>query len=585
MQVPVYATDMDGTINYFNEAAVEFAGMRPEPGQKWCVTKSLYTLDGQPMPPEDCPMAVTLRQQRPVRGLEAVAERPDGTRRSFKSYPTPILDDNGTMVGALNVLVDTTDEHTGDENFYLAAIVASSDDAIVSKTLEGRVTSWNAGAERIFGYTAEEMIGQPITRIIPPDLLWEEDTILARLRTGQRIEHYDTVRIAKSGRRVEVSITVSPVRGKSGRLIGASKVARDVTQRKQSERLRALLVEELNHRVKNTLATVQALANQTLRHSSDASDFAASFSGRLQSLARTHTLLTQNTWQGAELHPVLRDQVLAETDENRIALEGPAVMLDPQSALHVALAAHELATNARKYGALSVPEGRLSIRWSVEFQDGQVLKLDWREEGGPPVRAPTKRGFGSNLIEQSLKTRGGTSVLSYQAEGLVCTITLPLVDIEPEQFSALDRELTQGWSKPHIGGSKGPSLAGKRLILVEDEPLVAMDLACCLKDLGCELVGTAMSLETGHRLLTTASYDAALLDANLSGHPVDELAAVLAQRGTPFAFVTGYGREGLPAAFKDAPLINKPVSIDKLRSTIQQLVQGSGAEVIAFDRR
>jgi PAS domain S-box-containing protein len=172
----IYTTDNDGNITFFNEAAVEFAGRRPELGEKWCVSWKLYNLDGSPLAHDECPMAIALKEKRAVRGMEAVAERPDGTRRTFMAYPTPLLDDTGAMLGAINMLIDTTDRHEAETNSaYLAAIISSSDDAIVSKTLDGRVTSWNAGAERIFGYTADEMIGQPITRVIPPELRGEED--------------------------------------------------------------------------------------------------------------------------------------------------------------------------------------------------------------------------------------------------------------------------------------------------------------------------------------------------------------------------------------------------------------------------
>ena len=211
-------------------------------------------------------MAVTLKEGHPVRGVEAIAERPDGTRVPFLPYPTPLRDATGQLVGAINLPVDLTERRRAEvESAQLAAIVASSDDAIISKTLEGRVTSWNEGASRIFGWEASEMIGQPILRIIPPELHDEEVEIMARLRRGERIEHFDTVRLAKDGRRVDISLAVLPIRDSSGRVTGASKVARDVTERKEAEKLQRLLVDELNHRVKNTLATVQAIASEDAR--------------------------------------------------------------------------------------------------------------------------------------------------------------------------------------------------------------------------------------------------------------------------------------------------------------------------------
>ena len=169
------------------------------------------------------------------------------------------------------------------------------------------------------------MIGQPILRIIPPELHDEEVEILARLRRGERIEHFDTVRLAKDGRRVDISLAVSPIRDSSGRVTGASKVARDVTERKEAEKLQRLLVDELNHRVKNTLATVQAIASHSLRRARNSEDFVSSFTGRVQALARAHHLLTERTWRGADVADLVREQVvLGVVESNRVAFSGPA---------------------------------------------------------------------------------------------------------------------------------------------------------------------------------------------------------------------------------------------------------------------
>ncbi len=238
LPVAVYMTDAEGRITFFNDAAEAFWGHRPELGTKWCGSWRLYWPDGRPMQHEECPMAGALREGRVSRGVEAILERPDGARAPFLPYPTLLKDTGGRVIGAINVLVDVSDRKRGEiESARLAAIVASSDDAIVSKTLDGMVTSWNAAATRIFGYAPEGMLGQSIKRIIPTELHHEEDEILANLRRGERIDHYDTIRIAKDGRRVEVSLTVSPVLDGSGKAIGASKIARDITERKERERL------------------------------------------------------------------------------------------------------------------------------------------------------------------------------------------------------------------------------------------------------------------------------------------------------------------------------------------------------------
>ena len=265
LPVAVYTTDADGRITFYNSAAAQFWGHSPELGSQWCGSWRLYWLDGRPLPHEECPMAIALKEGREVRGVEAIAERPDGTRVRFRPYPTPLRDPSGRVVGAVNLLMDVSDQHDAHlESERLAAIVVSSDDAIISKTLDGIVTSWNGGAARIFGYEASEMIGQSILRVIPPELHGEESEILARLQRGERIDHYETVRVAKDGRRVDVSLTVSPLRDPSGNVVGASKVGRDITERKRAEKLQRILTDELSHRVKNTLATVQAIASQSL---------------------------------------------------------------------------------------------------------------------------------------------------------------------------------------------------------------------------------------------------------------------------------------------------------------------------------
>ncbi len=575
LPVAVYVTDAEGCITFYNQAAVDLWGQRPELGSaKWCGSWRIYCPDGRPLPHDECPMAICLKEGRPVRGVEAIAERPDGTRVPFLPYPTPLKDASGRMVGAINLLVDMTEHKRADRDAArLAAIVASSDDAIVSKSLDGRVTSWNEGATRIFGYDAEEMIGQPITRIIPPELHGEERRILEKLRRGERVNHYETVRVTKQGRRVDISLSVSPLRDTAGVIIGASKVARDVTERKQAEQLQHLLINELNHRVKNTLATVQAIAGQSLLRASGAVEFVSGFTGRIQALARAHTLLTQARMQGADVSEVVREQVLLGTsDDPRISCSGPLLALEPDAALHLSLLLHELATNARKYGALSVPKGRLAIRWEVRTNGGRKLLLRWEESDGPQVRAPATRGFGTTLIEQTLATHGGSACVHYNADGVTCELSLPIPN---------DTRLTSGTQPPirlaTVASRSGPgssrsTLDGKRILVIEDEPLVSMDVEASLTAAGCAVVGPAGNLEQARALIAEAEFDAALLDVNLAGKPVDELAAALTHKQSPFAFVSGYGRDSLPLGFGEAVLLGKPFTPEQLLATVTGLL-------------
>jgi PAS domain S-box-containing protein len=233
----IYITDAKGLLTYYNPAAVEFSGHVPELGTaQWCVSWKLYYPDGTPMPHSECPMAIALKEGRLIRGAEAIAERPDGKRIWFVPYPTPLRDSGGRIVAGINMLVDITERKLAEKTrAHLAAIVESSDDAIVSKTLQGIITTWNRGAEKLFGYTAEEAIDKSITMLIPPEWIHEETQILDSIKRGERVDHYETVRQRKDGTYVDISLTVSPIRGETGQIIGASKIARDISERKRIE--------------------------------------------------------------------------------------------------------------------------------------------------------------------------------------------------------------------------------------------------------------------------------------------------------------------------------------------------------------
>jgi PAS domain S-box-containing protein len=575
LPVAVYTTDREGRITFYNRAAAELWGSTPELGSsQWCGSWRLYWPDGRPMHHDQCPMAIALKEGREVRGVEAIAERPDGARVRFRPYPTPLRDPSGALVGAINLLMDITEEHDAFlESERLASIVVSSDDAIISKTLEGRITSWNSGATRIFGYEANEMIGQSILRIIPPELHGEEQEILARLQRGERIDHFETVRCAKDGRRIDISLTVSPLRDRLGKVIGASKVGRDITDRKRAEKLQRVLTEELSHRVKNTLATVQAIASQSLMRAKSSGDFVSGFTGRLQALANAHTLLTRRQMQGADVMALVNEQVLiGGANGDKVSCSGPSLMLDPQTAVHVALVLHELATNARKYGALSVPSGRLSVTWEMRTNGGCSLLLSWKESDGPEVRAPRTHGFGRALIDRTVRSHGGRASVHYHRDGLTCEIELPL----PEQPQA---ELRPAAAPPKLRPAPSSRAApaqrglhGKRILVIEDEPLVSMELEGELAAAGCEVIGPAATLEHAKTLVEEGKYDAALVDVNLKGQPVDELATLLTKKNCPFAFVTGYGRDALPEAFRGAAVLAKPFGADQLLATTEGLL-------------
>jgi PAS domain S-box-containing protein len=308
----------------------------------------------------------------------------------------------------------------------IASIVESSDDAIVSKDLNGVIINWNQGAERIFGYTAEEVVGKPITILIPPDRHDEEPSILERIRRGERVEHFETVRMRKHGSRVDISLTISPVKNAEGKIIGASKIARDITERKRSEAQIAILAREAEHRAKNVLATVQATVHLT--QSDTPEGLKQAIEGRIQALANVHRLFVESRWEGADLHGLAQEELAAYSPgrETRVQIDGPSVLLEPNAAQAIAVILHELATNAAKYGALSVPNGQVRTEWSHE-QNGQLV-LRWTEKGGPPVEPPTHRGFGARVMENMVRGQfKGELKFDWHPEGLACEIVLPSV--------------------------------------------------------------------------------------------------------------------------------------------------------------
>jgi PAS domain S-box-containing protein len=306
----VYTTDAAGRITFYNAAAVELWGVRPELGRsEWCGSWRLFWPDGTPMPHERCPMATALREDRPVRGAEAIAERPDGTRVPFIPYPTPLHDQSGTLVGAVNMLVD-------------------------------------------------------------------------------------------------------------------------ITERKRAEEQQALLVRELHHRVKNMLSTVLAIMGPTARASANVEDFQRAFSGRISSLAKTHSRLADDQRQVIAFRTLLRNELDPYDDGSgrRVELDGPAVDLPSDIAVPLGMAVHELTTNAAKYGGLSVLGGSVAVAWRLVRAGGRrQLAFDWIERDGPPVEPPIRRGFGSQLLERVLKGQIGASArLDFAAEGLRAHVLVPL---------------------------------------------------------------------------------------------------------------------------------------------------------------
>ncbi len=468
----------------------------------------------------------------------------DASRR-FDAEDLRVMTSLGTFAGAAyqTVLALNASQHA-------TAIVESSNDAIISKDLNSVIMTWNRGAERIFGYTAEQIIGQPVSTLMPQDLRDDKPSIIDRIRRGEFIEHYETVRLHKDQSRIDISLTVSPIRNAEGTIVGASKIARDITQRKladealrrsqqefrdfvdnasvgmhwvgangliiwanrtememlgyapdeyighhiaefhaepsviedilrrltnhetlqnyeavlrckdgstrhtlinssvlwdgetfvhtrcftrditerkQSEARIAILADEAEHRTKNVLATV--LATVRLSHADTPEGLKAAIEGRIEALANVYALFVQSRWTGAELRKLVAQELspYRGTGDTRVRISGPTMVLEPAAAQALAVAVHELATNAAKYGALSRPDGEVRIEWSCD-PAGRLL-LRWTETGGPPVERSAHQGFGMRMIGGMIRDQmKGELHFDWREGGLACEIMLPAPD-------------------------------------------------------------------------------------------------------------------------------------------------------------
>lgn len=301
----IYTTDADGRITFFNKACVDFAGRTPEIGEMWCVTRKLFRPDGAPLRHEDCPMAVALKEQRSVRGVDAVAERPDGSRIHFTPYPTPLRDGSGRLVGAVNMLID-------------------------------------------------------------------------------------------------------------------------ITARKQAEDRMLLLTREVDHRSNNLLAVIQAMLRLTKADTVE--EFQRTFDGRLGALSNLQKLFSESRWAGANISDLINEELRPYdvSDQSRISIAGPHAQLPSALGQAVAIAIHELATNAAKYGSLSIETGKLEVRWQTDAKG--ALHLTWMESGGPIVEKPTRRGFGVGAIDSMIRTLNGKIARHWKPEGLICELFFPHAD-------------------------------------------------------------------------------------------------------------------------------------------------------------
>lgn len=350
----------------------------------------------------------------------------------------------------------------------------------------------------------------------------------------------------------------------------------DVTDRKRAEERQLLLAREVDHRAKNMLAVVLSVLRLTKAKTT--ADFISTVEGRIHALAATHNLLSSTRWQGANLRQIVHEELAPYRADHRerVTADGPAAMLLPATAQAVALALHELATNAAKYGALSTDNGKLIVTWSI---GPDALEVEWLERGGPPAVPPSSLGFGLSIVRSSIEAqfRGGV-LYDWQREGLRCRLLIPRTQIvnpePPPQKSASMAKAS--------GNAQALSLAGKRLLMVEDEYLVGMMAKKLLESLGATVLGPYARLGDGLDAARRERFDGALLDFNLAGELAEPLADYLIAHGIPFVFLTGYQRDSIDRRYAEVPLLQKPIEPDSLERVLFSLLD-SPASMHAVD--
>jgi len=563
----VYMTDAVGRITFYNEAAAALWGCRPELGDsKFWGSWKLYWPDGTPLPYDECPMAMALRQKRPIRGMEAIAERPDGTRIPFIPYPTPLFDATGRLTGAINMLVDISDRKRAEADLAgrQAQLALAEQSALVGSHSDdpslGRMTI-SDGYAAIHGLpegTTETTRGEWRARVHPEDLARVEENRARNFRDNRDVYNLDYRIVRASGevrwieargivsydtdgqprRVIGINIDVSERKraelalaerniqlelagraalvgsyaydvnkgtmqvsegyaaihglpegttgtsysewrarvhpedleraegtrdqafadrskednaeyrivlltgdvrwierrgsisyskdGRPERVVG---VNIDVTERKRAEERQRALVAELDHRVKNALATVSSIVSHTGAGYQSVADVVAALEGRLRSMSATHELLGARYWWGVSLRELVLRELAPYAARNNTEVSGAEVVLRPEASQAMAMVLHELATNAAKYGALSSKEGRVTIRWDQQLKEHghpPSLVLEWRESGGPRVVAPKVPGYGTSTIRDLVPYEfGGTVDLGFSPEGVRCRLELP----------------------------------------------------------------------------------------------------------------------------------------------------------------
>jgi PAS domain S-box-containing protein len=431
---------------------------------------------------------------------------------------------------------------------------------------------WDDGQYGIFGVNRKHfgVTAENVRALIHPED-WQRLQGGLELLLNDRKPIQNEFRVKRPNGEVRWCIgTAAPSIDGSGQVSRISGVTVDITDRKIAEERQALLAREVDHRAKNALALVQSIVRLT--KASDITAYTAAVEGRIRALSRAHTILSLSRWQGADMRGLVEEELAPyRTGEtSKVETSGPNVSLQPAAAQSLALALHELVTNAAKYGALSSMSGSVHLAW--ELTPG-ALVLRWTETGGPPTQPPASPGFGTRIITASIEGQlAGQTVFDWRTEGLQCVLSVPRDDMIP--VKGRNGKVAEAQAPP----PKAITVAGNRVMIVEDEALVAMALRESLDELGFSVVGPFNRISEAMVALRNNRIDAAVLDVNLGGELIYPLADVLVADHVPFVFITGYGAEEIEPRYAHVAILQKPIEAGALQSVfVRPALSGSAA--------
>jgi two-component sensor histidine kinase/DNA-binding response OmpR family regulator len=430
---------------------------------------------------------------------------------------------------------------------------------------------WDQGQHRIFCVDPQnfQITVENIRALIHPEDWMSLVEIARGMSRGARTQQTE-FRVVRPNGDIRWCIgTAAASLDDAGNVVRINGVTIDITDRKEADERQILLAREVDHRARNALAVIQSIIRLTRAKGVD--EYVQAIEGRIKALARAHTLLSDSRWRGADLGTLVGEELAPYRTGDKVRYGGPDISLQPATAQGLALALHELATNAAKHGALSSPSGKVSLEWGL---DSDALILRWIENGGPPVAEPSSRSFGLKVIVASIEQQlGGKAAFEWNAAGLRCVFAIPRTELTKSRVFN-PTLITNGGNGAVVDLKRKDK---PRVLLVEDEALVAMMIQDSLTEFGFQVIGPLSTASEALAAARDSHFDAAVLDINLGDGLVYTVAEILGVRGVPFVFVTGYDVDSIDPRFSDIPILQKPIDRDVLQKIFMSSIPDRAA--------